>query len=60
MRNQLRRCWTRRTTSCDIFDTTIIIPGAPFEMVYLKDIDKFSTNCREQSFKVWNNDLGVF
>jgi hypothetical protein len=56
VRNQIHRSWPCGTTRCDIFNTAIVIPSAPFAMIYVEDVDEFSTNGREQRFKVWDDD----
>ena len=49
------------STSCgNVFDATHIIPGSTFHCGKMKDVHKFGTYLRQESFEIWMNDLCLF
>ena len=58
MSNKVSSCGPCSTTSCDVFDSAIVIPGPSFFAVHVENVYKFRSKPGELLFKFRLYDAG--
>ena len=59
MSDQIGGRWSCGTSRGYVFDAPVVVPGTPFAILHIEDINELGSNGRQQCLEIFHDDLSM-